>query len=701
MTTLLIVEDSATQALELSLLLESQGFQVNVAKDGLSGLERAHRFNYDAVLSDVVMPGIDGYELCRRLKSDAQTAGVPVILLTSLTDPLDIIRGLECGADNFITKPYEPAYLLDRVRRLLDNKAMRTGRKVALGVDVMLMGKRFTINSEKEQMLDLLISTFEEVLRSRQREYEARLSEETVRVSHRFLQSALDALSTQIAIVDPSSTIVAANQRWRAFVEHAAPNWPSAGVGSNYMALWKEAFAADAQNAATVAKGIAEVSRGERKAFSLQYSALLGGAKRWFTLTATRFEDRGGPLVAIEHEDATDRKHLEQQLLHSQKMEAIGQLAGGVAHDFNNLLLVIGGYADLLARSLPQEDSRNADLSEIMQAVRAASALTQQLLAFSRQQRLQPAVVDINSVVADLNNMLRRLIGEDVHFTTQLDPDIGMVHADRNQLQQVLMNLVVNARDAMPNGGQILVSTSNVHIGTREGAPSEVPAGDYVVLGVGDTGQGMDAATRARIFEPFFTTKAIGKGTGLGLSTVYGITRQSGGHVSVYSEPGEGTLFKIILPRVNSSSVPPSDPASPPLFAAALPATILIVEDNKSVRELLERVLRGAGYTVHSAGSPADARALRAGTPDKIDMMLTDVVMPDMSGPLLAQQLRAERPDMKVILMSGYSGAALQERDDSIGDKAFLEKPFTSAQVLKAVRAVLHDRPMSGSPGAA
>jgi DNA-binding response OmpR family regulator len=190
MTTLLIVEDSATQAMELSLLLEAQGFQVNVAKDGLSGLDKCRRFNYDAVLSDVVMPGIDGYELCRRLKADAPTANVPVILLTSLADPLDIIRGLECGADNFITKPYEPTYLLERVRRLLENKALRHGRKIAMGVDVMLMGKRFTINSEKEQMVDLLISTFEEVLRSRQREYEARLSEETVRVSHRCAELA-------------------------------------------------------------------------------------------------------------------------------------------------------------------------------------------------------------------------------------------------------------------------------------------------------------------------------------------------------------------------------------------------------------------------------------------------------------------------------------------------------------------------------
>jgi CheY-like chemotaxis protein len=256
-------------------------------------------------------------------------------------------------------------------------------------------------------------------------------------------------------------------------------------------------------------------------------------------------------------------------------------------------------------------------------------------------------------------------------------------------LQQILMNLVVNARDAMPNGGKIVVSTSNVRIHDGEILSAEVPPGDYVVMSVNDTGQGMDAATRARIFEPFFTTKEVGKGTGLGLSTVYGITRQSGGHVWVFSELGQGTTFKIYLPRVNEPPRAPSDPAAPPLFVAEAPATILIVEDNKAVRELIERVLSGAGYTVHLAGNPMEARELCAKAGEKIDLMLTDVVMPDMSGPTLARQLRAARPDMKVVLMSGYSGAALQQRDEAIADVAFLEKPFSSGQVLRAVRAAL------------
>ena len=227
MTKLLIVEDSAPQAAELSLLLESRGFEVSVATDGLSGLSRCRAHSYDAVLSDVVMPGLDGYQLCRQLKSDKKTEGIPVILLTSLSEPMDIIRGLECGADNFITKPYEPDYLLERIDRLLTNKALRHQHEPDIGVEVVVMGERFTIRSEKEQMVDLLISTFEEVLRSRQREYEAKLCEETVRESHRFLQSALDALSTRLCIIDGSMTIVFANERWRSFAQSVAPAWPN------------------------------------------------------------------------------------------------------------------------------------------------------------------------------------------------------------------------------------------------------------------------------------------------------------------------------------------------------------------------------------------------------------------------------------------------------------------------------------------
>jgi len=692
MTKLLIVEDSATQAAELTLLLESRGFEVTVATDGISGLTRCRNGSFDAVLSDVVMPGMDGYQLCRQLKTDKQTSGVPVILLTSLNEPLDIVRGLECGADNFITKPYEPDYLLDRVQRLLENKLLRQ-HKPTMGVEVVVRGERYIIRSEKEQMVDLLISTFEEVLRSRQREYEAKLCEETVRESHRFLKSALDALPNKICIVDGSMTIVSANERWCGFAQSVAPNWPKSGVGANYFAFWQKLFSAGEELTDKVREGIDAVLRGHSKGFSHEYNTRIAGKWAWFSLTATRFEERGTYLLAIEHEDITAKKQLEQQFLHSQKMEAIGLLAGGVAHDFNNLLLVIGGYTDLLRKSLPDDDARVPDVDEIGAAVKAAAALTQQLLAFSRQQRLTPRVLNLNGVVSDLRKMMHRLIGEDIQYDMELAQDLGMVNADSGQVQQILMNLVVNARDAMPKGGRILVSTFNLTVEDSElVAHPEIPKGRYVVLSVNDTGQGMDAATRARIFEPFFTTKEVGKGTGLGLSTVYGITRQSGGHVWVYSEVGRGTTFKIFLPRVDARPTQADAFETLPDLSAQRPATIMIVEDNTAVRDLLKRVLRGAGYQVLVAAGPSEARTYCANKGQKIDLMLTDVVMPEMSGPVLAEELRASRPQMSVVLMSGYSGASLTQREDIVAGAAFLEKPFTATSVLRTVRETLESK---------
>jgi signal transduction histidine kinase/ActR/RegA family two-component response regulator len=558
----------------------------------------------------------------------------------------------------------------------------------------MLMGKRFTINSEKEQMVDLLISTFEEVLRSRQREYEAKLCEETVRESHRFLQSALDALSTQIVIVDGSMTIVAANQRWRGFVEALAPAWPNAGVGANYFALWQQLFPFQSASVEPVEQGVKSVLRGERTAFTHEYSTRHELKWRYHSLTATRFEERGTQLIAIEHEDVTERKQLEQQFLHAQKMEAIGQLAGGVAHDFNNLLLVMGGYADLLRRSMAEGDARVADVGEISHAVSAAAALTQQLLAFSRQQRMSPCVLSINTVVNDLHKMMRRLIGEDIHYGMELAEDLGMVNADPGQIQQVLMNLVVNARDAMPQGGRISVTTQNLTVGDGDDAAHpEIPRGRYVVLCVNDTGQGMDAATRARIFEPFFTTKEVGKGTGLGLSSVYGITRQSGGHVCVYSELGQGSTFKVFLPRVDAKPFGAAAQESHTLLKAKRAATILVVEDNNAVRDWLQRVLHSAGYNVYVAAGPGEARTLFSEQHRPIDLLLTDVIMPDTSGPVLARELLAANPRLAVVLMSGYSGAALAERDDALPNAAFLEKPFTAAGVVRAVEDTLENTP--------
>jgi signal transduction histidine kinase/ActR/RegA family two-component response regulator len=687
-THVLIVEDSPTQAQALALLLVSEGFEVALARDGAAGMSRCQEGDIDLVLSDVVMPGIDGYELCRQLKLHEKTSGVPVILLTSLADPMDIVRGLECGADNFITKPYDGAYLIGRVRRLLDNKALRSQRKVSVGVDVLIMGKKFTVNSEKEQMLDLLVSTFEEVLRSRQREYDTKLREETMRESHRFLQAALDALSSQIAIVDEQGSIIAVNAGWRRFAQ--GWSWEKAGVGTDYLDVWQKAFAMDAEDSAPILDGIRAVHKGWQPVFSTEYAAHVHNELRWFALSATRFSDRGAHLVAVEHDDVTARKQLEQQFQHSQKMEAIGQLAGGVAHDFNNLLTIIGGYAQLLVADCAPDDARAEDLKEIIAAADTATALTRQLLAFSRKQVLQPKVLDINAAIADLEKMLRRLIGENISYVTVLDPNVGRVRADPSQIQQIVMNLVVNARDAMPRGGKLTVETGNAVLDASYAAShTGVTPGRYLMLAVTDNGTGMDAQTLARIFEPFFTTKGVGQGTGLGLSTVYGIVQQSGGHVWVYSEPCYGTTFKIYLPRVDDDVIELAQVGATHADLRPPSETLLVVEDHDAVRGMLCRILRSEGYSVLEAHGPGAARRISAEYGQPIDLLISDVVMPEQSGIDLAKELTVERPTMRVLLMSGYSGTAMAWQGELRGDMAFLEKPFNPDVVAAKVRAVL------------
>jgi PAS domain S-box-containing protein len=391
--------------------------------------------------------------------------------------------------------------------------------------------------------------------------------------------------------------------------------------------------------------------------------------------------------VAVER-DVTHERHLERQFLQSQKMEAVGRLAGGIAHDFNNLLNVITGYGELLRRRLTPEDPSGGKLDQILKAADRAAGLVRQLLAFSRRQVLQPKVLDLGLVVADLDKMLRRLIGEDVDLQCLTDPHLGTVRADPGQIEQVLMNLVVNARDAMPGGGKITIETRNLDVGETEARlRASVPPGPYVLLAVSDTGTGMDEETLAHVFEPFFTTKEPGRGTGLGLSTVYGIVRQSGGHISVYSEPGGGTTFKIYLPRLDEPAVPDATPA--PTRAAGGTETVLLVEDEEMVREMLQETLAGAGYRLLVAADANHALARAAAHRGSIQLLLTDVVMPGGSGSELAERLSLVRPGIRVLYVSGYTEEAIVRHGVLARDVAFLGKPFTPDELLARVRQLL------------
>ena len=385
--------------------------------------------------------------------------------------------------------------------------------------------------------------------------------------------------------------------------------------------------------------------------------------------------------------DITNQRQLETQLAQAQKMEAVGRLAGGVAHDFNNLLTVILSYSELLLEDLPSRSADRDDVTQIRKAAQGASELTRQLLAFSRQQVLQPKVVDLNAAVSGIERLLARVLREDIKLKCTLSGDAGTIRVDPGQLEQVIMNLAVNARDAMPNGGLLTIETANVDLDEAylHGHPLAKP-GRYVMLAVTDTGTGMDAATQARIFEPFFTTKDIGKGTGLGLATVQGIVQQSGGFIWVYSEPDHGTVFKIYLPRADEA-VSPADAELDQDTRGT--ETVLVVEDVTAVRAVTREMLRRHGYQVLEAADGSAALQVAAAHGAPIHLLLTDVVMPDVNGPDLANRLTAVRPEMKVLFMSGYTDDAVVRHGILSEGIAYLQKPFTPRVLAGKVRSVL------------
>ena len=387
--------------------------------------------------------------------------------------------------------------------------------------------------------------------------------------------------------------------------------------------------------------------------------------------------------------DVTERRKLEEQLRQSQKLESVGMLAGGIAHDFNNLLTVITGYSELTLRRLDKADPLARNVEEIKKAAERAASLTRQLLAFSRKQVLQPKVLDLNSVIVNIEKMLGRLVGEDMELRTSPGVGLGQVKADPGQIEQVILNLVVNARDAMPKGGKITIETANIYLDEAYARRHiAVQPGWYAMLAVTDTGHGMDAETQKYIFEPFFTTKEQGKGTGLGLSTVYGIVKQSGGNIWVYSEVGVGTTFKIYLPLVDEQVTEPDADAARPESAAGT-ETILLAEDEEMVRNLARDSLKMHGYTVLEAANAGEALLICQQHEGPIHLLLTDVVMPRMSGKELAEQLVRLRPDTRVLYMSGYTDQAIVHHGILDGDIAFIGKPFTpDALVLKVVEVL-------------
>ncbi len=696
MARVLIVEDSPTQAAQLELLLEVRGFETEVARDAEAALAAVRRQLPDVVVSDIVMPGLSGYDLCRQIKADPASAIVPVILVSSLNEPMDIIKGLECGADNFLTKPYQAEHLIHRVTTLLHNRQVRSAGHFTMGIEIVFLGRRFTITSEKEQILDLLVSTFEDTVRANRELQQSRAElalahakiaeyanqlEDKVRVSEEKYGLLMENAHDAFIVVDRGGRVMEANRTAEELL--GRPKQTLAGVDVHFLLSPSERQPFELDLAALSAGGGARFTdRAVRRA---------DGNMLWVNISASSVEIGGDVIVLLIVHDVTERRNTEAQLRQVQKMDALGRLTGGVAHDFNNLLGVIIGNLDLMTESTSSPEDMAELTQEALDAALRGAELTQRLLAFARKQPLAPRTIEINTLLPGVATMLRRTLGATVDVRIQPGEGLWPTQADPSQVEDALLNLAINARDAMPNGGRLLIETANVTFDDDYVADNlDVTPGDYVMLCVSDEGIGMPPETIERAFEPFFTTKPPGQGTGLGLSMIYGFVKQSGGHVKIYSEPGHGTTIKLYLPRAGRQESDAELPRASVPVAPAGDERILLVEDNVGLRAVVLRMLRDLGYTVLEANNAQEAMVLiESGA--EIDLLFTDVVMPgDVTGPELAKLARQWRPALKVLLTSGYSEVFAGNGDTGSAGASLIRKPYRKDELAQKLRSILH-----------
>jgi two-component system cell cycle sensor histidine kinase/response regulator CckA len=629
-TRVLVVNDNPDQLELVSFLLKQSGYDVFTAEDGKEGVDMALQEHPDLIVSDVSMPRMDGIEMCRVIRANSKLLTTPILLVSALRrDSQSISQGLEVGADDYLELPYDPIRLIAKVKRLIERRQVEEALK------------------QSEERYRNLVENAHDIIFSHD-------------------------LEGNYLSINKAAELITGYTR-----EEALRMNLSQTVAPEYIEKAREM--------------VSSKLRGDKvTAYYLEIIAKDG--RRISVEVNTRLIFQSGSPISIQGiaRDVTERKSLEAQLRQSQKMEAVGQLAGGVAHDFNNLLTAIIGYSELALRGLQPGDPLRQSIVEIKKAGDRAASLTRRLLAFSRKQVLQPKIFDLNLVVSDMEKMLHRIIGEHIELQTILEPEIGSIKADPGQIEQVVMNLAVNARDAMPKGGRLTIKTENVYLDENYAASNiAVKPGAYIRLTVSDTGMGMDEETQSHIFEPFFTTKNVGEGTGLGLSTVYGIVRQSEGNIRVNSEVNRGTTFRIYLPRVTEThSQTKQWIASKETLQGT--QTILLTEDEEIVRNLAREVLEMYGYEVLEAASGESALRICEQSEKPIHMLLTDVIMPEMSGRELAEKLSQIQPGMKILYMSGYTDNAIARHGILDAEIPFLEKPFTPDALAKKVSEVLN-----------
>lgn len=684
MTRILVVDDNEDNLYLMEVLLGANDYEVEVAKHGADALAKAKKSRPDIVVSDLLMPVMDGYTLLRRWKADPDLKQVPFVVYTATyTDPEDERLAFSLGADGFVLKPSEPEAFLEKLR----DARQRTSSSRHSDLDP---------NEHKEERL---------------REY----SETLIRkLEHRTLQLEESNRKLQEDIIARQSVELAlreSEERFRQVAENTDEVfWLSETqrphlfyVSPRFEEVWGRPTKSLYDSPDSWTELVHPHDRERLNDSLLEYASgnwdqtyrivRDDGKVRWIRSRAFPVRDESGAVyrVAGMSRDVTQYRLLEEQFRQAQKMEAIGRLAGGISHDFNNLLSIILTYASFARAAAEPESQLRADIEELHQAGKRAAALTRQLLAFSRQQMLEPRVLNLSELVRGLERMLHRLVTENIDFNVITQPSSGddstyNVYADPSQIEQIIMNLVINAVDAMPEGGNLTLELRRAPLTAEhiEMYPGAVP-GSYAVLTVSDTGTGMDDATRERIFEPFFTTKEVGHGTGLGLSTVFGIVKQSQGHISVSSEPGLGTTFKVYLPCTDQAQVDGQ-------FLSVAQGTyhgtetVLLVEDDEHVRHAHEAILSRYGYRVIATRNGAEGQDLANAFDGTIHLLLTDVVMPKMGGYELAELLMSRRPDMKVLYVSGYSKSAAARPGQADGKSSFVQKPTTPKTLLGKIR---------------
>ena len=645
------------------------------------------------VISDIEMPGMSGYDLCRKIKAKQHWKSIPVVLLTARKDPMDIFRGLECGADNFYTKPYDPDRLVERIRSILNNRTLRSQGTPKIGAAITRFGETFTIGLEKEQILELLISTFEDIVHTNRdlekstnelnaakvkiEEY-AGLLEGRVRSSEEMNRAIVESVIDGIITINATGVIGLINPAIETIFGYSADEL----IGQNIRMLMPTPTrdAHDGFLRRYQETGKRTIIGTQREAIGIRkdgkvvpISIAIGEAKL----------EEETIFVGVIH-DLTVRKAVEAELRQSQRLDAIGQLTGGIAHDFNNILMVIMANVEALAEENNIDPGRLKRLNRITSSTQRAADLTRQLLAFAGKQPLQPQPINLNDIVAVTGKMLGRALGEHIEIDSILADELWLTNIDRAQLESLLVNLSINARDAMPGGGRLLIETQNMTLDENYVRHNpEAAAGEYAMLAVSDTGEGIPADLLERVFEPFFTTKEVGKGTGLGLSMVYGFIKQSSGHIKIYSEVGHGTTMRIYLPRSHEVSIEAEKTSN---IVPRGAERILVVEDDNLVRESVVVQLRSLGYVVEEANSAAAGLERLAQDP-AYDLLLTDVVMPgQMSGRAFAGEATKRHTGLRVLFMSGYADNAIIRNGHLADSIRLLSKPFQKLDLARAVR---------------